>query len=71
MDLEGSGHGLIQILSQYLLQGTDKNLEKTSFRISGVLIKIATAHFLSISLEYYHYTNLFSMYSHWFGINDS
>jgi hypothetical protein len=54
--LEGSGRGLIEILSLHSPGGSQENDGKPA-RISGVLTEIQTKYLPNASLERYHYAN--------------
>jgi hypothetical protein len=55
--VEGSGHGLIEVLSRHFPGGTDKSHENTT-RISSDPAEIRTEHFLNTSRERYLLTAL-------------
>jgi hypothetical protein len=58
-DLEGNGHGRIEVLSCNLHRGTEKTHE-SSVRISDVPAKIRTENLPNMGLDRYRQTNLFS-----------
>jgi hypothetical protein len=51
MDFEGSGYGLLQVLSQNLPVRTEQNCEKPSVQMGGVLAEIQTKYICSTSLD--------------------
>jgi hypothetical protein len=59
MDFEGSGHSLIQVLSQQLPRGTEENLK--SLRITSTQAVNCTEHLPNISAEHYCWTKLFGL----------
>jgi hypothetical protein len=53
-NLEGNGHGLIDVLSWYFSGGTGKkNTKKTWFRIADDPAEIQTVHLSNTSIEHY------------------
>jgi hypothetical protein len=58
MDSEGSGHSLIEVLSQQLPAGTEENLK--SLRITSIQAVICTEYLPNISTEHYCWTKLLS-----------
>jgi hypothetical protein len=57
--LEGSGHGLIEVLFRNLPGGTEENHE--NLRIAGVSDYIPTEHSLNVNLELYPETSPFGL----------
>jgi hypothetical protein len=51
-DLEGSSHGLTEILSQHLSGNDTEKPQKTSLEIASALAEIQTEHFPNTSLEH-------------------
>jgi hypothetical protein len=56
-DLEGSGRGIIEVLTRHLPGGEEKEL-RTSVRTAGVPADIRTEHLPNTSLGLYRYTNV-------------
>jgi hypothetical protein len=56
-DLEGSGHGLLEVLPLHIHRDTEKKTHKKTVRIAGAPAKIRTEYLLNTSLERYRFTN--------------
>jgi hypothetical protein len=52
--MEGSGHALIEVLFRNLLRRIEKNHEKTSVKIVGVLVSTRAHDLAKTSLERYY-----------------
>jgi hypothetical protein len=52
-DLEGTGSGLIEVLSRYFIWGTEEN----PVRAEGVPTEVQTEHFSNKSVKRYRYAN--------------
>jgi hypothetical protein len=58
--LEGSGSGLIKVLSWHFPGEIEENNKKSSVRITSDPDEIQTKHHLNATQEHYHCINLFS-----------